>query len=720
MAEQDEQPAVDAGDVGEVGEQERHGGRSRAHDVVDAGVVAARDEASGNSQISTVRALADATEPAFAVGARVRSLVEHMKGMKGSVGVVAEAHAGDPPYYAVTFDGDSMPHKWLNESEIESAGEEQSMAGRRAGPILHRVMDIRAEAEVDGLIPIAISSDTRKVERFDWSSGERFIEVLDHSADGIDMSYARDGLPFLLNHDGNVQIGIVERVHLGKDRKLRGFVRMGNHPDAAWVEKDIRGGIRKKISVGYQPSDKYEVLSKRGEEPEVRLYRGWRPYEVSSVPVPADYDVGVARSAFEGSNAIAKERGLPATSRKAEETEMEGNGEKPAAPAVGASVVEVRDFDAERKQRNKELGKLAEIATNGGLNGTQMLAEALQKDLTPAEFADAVHKASAEMSTRALPFGRQTLSEKEQNEYSVVGAIRELADSSSRKRPRENRLEFEVSEQIARDLNRQPKGFYIPMALTADRAAASQVRASVTGGIVGTTSLGGVGVQTSVASLVEILRNSSVLRQAGIRSMDGLSGNVLFPRQTAANSWTWEGENPSTAKALSAATFDSFSLSPKTGYGATAYSKQLLIQSSFSVEQFETTMATNNALQGRCAYISTPGIRGYLKTNLKNTVSGADYLMNSNDAGLNGYQAFFTNQVKSNFTAGTSTTICHGVVFGNWAEGIVATWGDAIDLVVDPYNYVTQGMVQVVESVMVDYGWRHPKSFVVATSALTS
>ena len=95
MAEQDEQPAVDAGDVGEVGEQERHGGRSRAHDVVDAGVVAARDEASGNSQISTVRALADATEPAFAVGARVRSLVEHMKGMNGSVGVVAEALIGE-------------------------------------------------------------------------------------------------------------------------------------------------------------------------------------------------------------------------------------------------------------------------------------------------------------------------------------------------------------------------------------------------------------------------------------------------------------------------------------------------------------------------------------------------------------------------------------------------------------------------------------------------
>jgi HK97 family phage major capsid protein len=274
--------------------------------------------------------------------------------------------------------------------------------------------------------------------------------------------------------------------------------------------------------------------------------------------------------------------------------------------------------------------------------------------------------------------------------------------------------------------------------------------------------------------MIELLRNSMVTKQAGIRTMDGLQGNVLFPRQTAANSWTWEGENPSTAKSDTAATTDSFTLSPKTGYGATAYSKQLLIQASFSVEQwvredlasiaaigidlavlhglgsanqptgifvlsgtgsvlfatdgaaptwakiveFETTQNVNNALQGRLAYISSPGIKGYLKTNLKNTVAGADYLIGESGL-LNGYPAYFTNQIRTNFTAGTSTTICHGVVFGNWSEGILASWGDALDVTVDPYKYLDQGMVRVVESAMVDVGFRHPKSFVVATSAKT-
>lgn len=72
-------------------------------------------------------ALIDATEPAFAVGDRVRALVDHMAGMTGMVGRVDDAHAGDPPYYAVEFDepdGMENPHKWLTEDEIEAEGED--------------------------------------------------------------------------------------------------------------------------------------------------------------------------------------------------------------------------------------------------------------------------------------------------------------------------------------------------------------------------------------------------------------------------------------------------------------------------------------------------------------------------------------------------------------------------------------------------------------------
>jgi HK97 family phage major capsid protein len=666
--------------------------------------------------------------------------------------------------------------------------------------------------DTDGRISISISSE-KPVRRYDWRTGEEYFEVLEHGENGPDLSYVRDGMPLLLDHSLRVQVGLVENVRVEKDKKLRGEPRFGNHPDAGWVEKDMRGGIRKKISVGYDPGRTYrQVEGKDGALP-TRFYRGWMPYEASTVAVPADYDVGVARSAFEGvrgvgtnkitvnapngvdagvvGEAIARAiegsvardeaRGLPDTSRKAEETEMAGNEQAPAAAPNAAPVV-TRDYDAERKTRNKELGQLSVIANNGGLDGARLLSDALAQDWTPSQMAEEIHKQSAERASRGVPAGRVPMSDKEQREYSIVRAMREVAQSKLEGRAIQNSIEFEISRSIAEELKQQPKGIYVPLGLTSNRDAAAEARermglsrAAVTGAVVGTTSLGGVGVATEVSSMIELLRNSLVVKKAGIRTMDGLQGNVLFPRQTAANSWTWEGENPATAKADSAATFDSFTLSPKTGYGATAYSKQLLIQNSFSVEQwvredlaaiaavgidlavlhglgssnqptgifvlsgtgsvlfatdgaaptwakiveFETTQATNNALQGNLSYISSPGIKGYLKTNLKNTVSGADYLLDKGDR-LNDYPAYFTNQIRTNFTAGTSTTICHGVVFGNWSEGILASWGDVLDVTVDPYKYLDQGMIRVVESAMVDVGFRHPKSFVVATSAKSS
>lgn len=660
--------------------------------------------------------------------------------------------------------------------------------------LFHREMDLVIEPVVesvgegeerakgparDGLLAISISSE-KPVLRYDWRTGEEYFEVLDHGPDGPDLSYARDGMPFLLDHSMRTQLGLVENVRV-EDKRLRGEVRFGNHPDAAWIEKDMRSGIRKKISVGYDPGRSFRQQDGKDGGLPTRYYSGWKPYEGSTVAVPADYDVGVARSAFEGSNARAS-GGLPETSRKAEEMTMEeGKVQTPAAPAGGVAPTVTRDYDAERKQRNKELGQLAQIATNGGLDGTQMLAGAIMRDVTPAEFAEEIHKASAERAAKGVPAGRVPLSDKEQREYSIVRAMREIAASKLEGRGIKNSIEFEVSKDIATAMGRDPKGIFVPLGLTSNHDAAEEARqrmgfrAAVTGNLAGTSSVGGVGVHTEVTSMIELLRNSLVCKQAGIRTMDGLVGNVLFPRQTAANTWTWEGENPATAKTDTAATTDSFTLSPKTGYGATAYSKQLLVQASFSVEQwvredlaaiaatgidlavlhglgssnqptgifvlsntgsvlfatdgaaptwskiveFETTMATNNALQGNCSYISSPGIRGYLKTNLKNTVSGSDYLIGG-DGRLNGYPAFFTNQIRTNFTAGTSTTICHGVVFGNWSEGILASWGDALDVTVDPYKYLDQGMIRVVESAMVDVGFRHPKSFVVATSAKTS
>ncbi len=155
---------------------------------------------------------------------------------------------------------------------------------------------------------MAISSEA-PCERYDWWTGDRYLEVLSHQPGDINLSYARDGLPFCLDHDTTQQIGLLEDVTLGADGMLRGMLRAGNHPDAGWCMADIAAGIRKKVSVGYDPGDAYEVqpAADKGGLP-TRVYKGWMPMEASSVAIPADYEVGVGRSAGNGGGAHERDQ----------------------------------------------------------------------------------------------------------------------------------------------------------------------------------------------------------------------------------------------------------------------------------------------------------------------------------------------------------------------------------------------------------------------------
>lgn len=156
--------------------------------------------------------------------------------------------------------------------------------------IVERAADASATS-----IPVAISSEA-PVERYDHRTGEQYLEVLDHAPGSVDLSYARDGLPFCLDHDLGRQIGILKNVRVDTDRRMRGELTIGNHPDAAWVLADILAGIRNKVSIGYAAGSEYEQSKTKPGETPSRRYRGWTPFEASSVPIPADYNVGVGRS----------------------------------------------------------------------------------------------------------------------------------------------------------------------------------------------------------------------------------------------------------------------------------------------------------------------------------------------------------------------------------------------------------------------------------------
>lgn len=120
-------------------------------------------------------------------------------------------------------------------------------------------------------------------------------EVLDHSKGAVRLKRLKTGGPLLLDHDSRKQIGVVEKVSIGDDRRGRVDVRFGKSEHAEEIYQDVLDGIRSNVSVGYQIHRM--LLEEESEAGNTYRATDWEPYEVSLVSIPADISVGVGRGA---------------------------------------------------------------------------------------------------------------------------------------------------------------------------------------------------------------------------------------------------------------------------------------------------------------------------------------------------------------------------------------------------------------------------------------
>lgn len=614
---------------------------------------------------------------------------------------------------------------------------------REAPALLFREMTVErdGQAREDGGVPLAFSSEA-PVTRVDWYTGQRYEEVLAHAPGNIDESYMRDGLPFLLEHDGP-QVGILRDLKLGADKKLRGVAYPGNHPDATWVFADMRGGVRTKVSVGYRAGDQYEEVKGKGEAPATRRYTRWTPMEVSSVSIPADNTVGVGRSAGDGGATVAASA-VKESRERVEEVRM---AEDKKAPEPGTIRVE----DARAAQ-------IDSMAIASGATAAQR-SEWIESGKSPETIGREIAARLAAAEKEILERSKSTvealgISPKEQRTFSLVSAVRDLADSGKL-----TGFEKEVSDGLVKRFGpTNGMGFKMPM----------DMGYRVTGQYdTGATSQGAELKFIQPGSFIELLRNRSYVERLGATVISGLQGNVAFPRQTAAQTGSWVGEGPTTSVSLSAGTLDQVSVSPKVYQAATSISRNLLIQGVIGAEEFaradiaqvhgiardlaalsgtgansqptgiltlttpgSVTMGTNgavityakfvemekvvaqaNADQGALAYLTTPGVRSNSKTTQRFTSTDTPLWTGPAAGGeVNGYPAWATNQMPSNLTKGSNTTVCHAVIFGNWNEVLLCNWG-AFDIIVDPYTLADKNLIKLVSFQTFDVAVRHGASF---------
>ena len=118
--------------------------------------------------------------------------------------------------------------------------------------------------------------------------------------------------------------------------------------------------------------------------------------------------------------------------------------------------------------------------------------------------------------------------------------------------------------------------------------------------------------------------------------------------------------------------------------------------------QLETELANVNIDADTLVHIFNGAVRGGLKTTLRDSVAGADYIF-TDDKTVNGYGTIVSNQIQSN-----------DAFFGDWPEALLGFWS-GIDVVVDPYTRSSRGEVVYTAFQDTDFGVRRPEAFVIGT-----
>lgn len=510
-----------------------------------------------------------------------------------------------------------------------------------------------AAADANALIPVAISSEA-PVLRYDWWEDERYYEVLDHSPSSVVLDYARDGLPFVASHrswDADQQHGLAENIRVEK-KVLKGDVRMSRATRSQEIAQDMRDGIRKKVSVGYIVGDQYTQTKGGADGIPIRRYTAWMPIEVSTVPIPADYAVGVGRAQSpSGQATIARflelvpptvERAVgplatsdtksevpavpvtptPAAGRPKERTMPEENA-APAANATPAAapapVVQVTT-DNSRDTRANEVLRIDNIRAMGTQAAVE--PEKISKWIgSGASELEVVREINAILTARmAAPIKTVTgpvLTEKEQRRFSYARAL--LLNSDIQKDAGPN-IDFGFEREMAQEVARTSplmKGMGGMIPFTALRAGVDSSVATT----------GGPFKFTQPGEFIPLLRNKSSVMRAGATVLTGLTGPLTFPKQTTATTAVYSAENPGSDIAVSNLLTTTVTLAFKSLAAGTAFSRQMLFSAAGGNFDVEAIVQSDlNAVIGLA--IDLGGLNGSGATNnpkgiLKNTSIGS-------------------------------------------------------------------------------------------------
>lgn len=461
----------------------------------------------------------------------------------------------------------------------------------------------------DEIYDIELSSDT-PINR-GW-----YTETLDHSAGALNLE--RSEINALWNHNSDQPIGRISNLAPRKKQgvtKLAGDLRFYSTAFAQEKRTMVDEGLRE-VSVGYSVQT-YEWTPGTAEAGDSYIAKRWTPLEGSIAPVPADPSASAtARRSAETTFPVSIRSTIPPPPAVSQENIAMNEQERAAA-------------DAADKAKAKLPGDIARLLGKHGM--ADKTADALERGLSLQQVQEMILEARATDPANVTAPSTNTgvdLSAKEQREYSYARAINSAVEQMENKRANVKCLETEISDVLERGMPAQYKrrgGIFVPISLRGmpgiqqqggQRISPAQravIEMALRAGVIDSqtvSALKEVVFTEYGGELIEILRNMALVIAMGARTLTGLSSPIAFPRQLTDAVAQWIAENP-TAGTLAGSnpTTDLVTLNPHTLMASSAYSRQLLVQSSIDVEAFvRSSIAAAHALAVDLASIHGTGV----------------------------------------------------------------------------------------------------------------
>lgn len=595
-----------------------------------------------------------------------------------------------------------------------------------------------------------------------------YVEVLMHGRDNVRLDRLNSGAALLLNHDRDQQVGVVleatlkgkrgrakvkfsdstlgEEVFRDVKAGIRRLTSVGYEIHKYEVEERaselpiIRATDWEPleisiVSVPFDPSvgvgrsavdgEKTALIDISTESKDAPNERGQSTEETADMKLKRSFSLKPDAGNEGGNSAVATP---PVTVDPTRENEAQRQFEAESRRLQGITGLVVRHSDVEGIRERAEKA----IKDKEGLD-TFACWVLEQRGATPVDTN-----------------GEIGLSKKDAKEFSLCRAIHALG--TGRALPDfEQECSDAVRDKLKFNDNDGARSFYVPVEVT--RATQQHRRDLVANNFASAGAL--ITDDFRAGDMIELLRNLQVLPGLGARVLSGLVGNVVIPRQTGGATAYWLSENGTVSDTNQ--TFGQVTLAPHRLAAATDISGQLLAQNSIDVEafvrqdlmtvlaiekdraalygtgasgeplglvnqsgiggvthggaatwadlvEFETDVASANALMGSLGWILSPATRGKWRTILRDSVAGADYLF-PNDGRPVGYPAVVSNQASDN-----------KAFFGNWADMLIADWA-GMRIIVDPYTGARSDLYLVTAQMYTDTNIRRAASFSVSTDS---